>query len=317
MSSIIQSNLALNSILHLASRQVLLALLRILSLYGVIYVEMKYTIVKRLGSGGFGNVYEVQASDGNTYAMKLLKDLSTTNKQRFEREIEILAKLNHPNIIKILEWNLGGDPPDFSPWYTMEYLRGGSLREHMDEKFNEAYVFQRNWTINTVILPACHALAQAHSAGIYHRDLKPDNIMYPSTDRAQIKITDWGLGRDIGRKSIALTASTGHIGGTPGYCAPEQWFTFDTIDGRADIYSLGVIFYEMMTGRRPSDYNEIDSNLKRSKVVELPSKYHPTITEELDMCILKMLELEPKKRYQSVWQLITEIESFPDAKYYY
>ncbi|HKG86886.1 MAG TPA: serine/threonine-protein kinase, partial [Nitrososphaeraceae archaeon] len=180
---------------------------------------MKYQIVRKLGSGGFGNVYEVQASDGNTYAMKLLRDLGTINKQRFETEIKILAQLNHPNIVKILEWNLGGDPPDFSPWYTMEYLRGGSLRDHMDDKFKEAYVFHRNWSINTVILPACHALAQAHSAGIYHRDLKPDNILYTSSDRAQIKITDWGLGRDIGRKSIALTASLGQIGGTPGYCA--------------------------------------------------------------------------------------------------
>ncbi len=199
----------------------------------------------------------------------------------------------------------------------MEYLRGGSLRDHMDDKFKEAYVFQRNWTINSIILPACHALAQAHSVGIYHRDLKPDNIMYTSSDKAQIKITDWGLGRDIGRKSIALTASLGQIGGTPGYCAPEQWFMLDKVDGRADIYSLGVIFYEMMTGRMPSMYDQRDRTLRRRKVVERASKYHPTITKELDMCILKMLELEAEKRYQSVWQVISEIESLPDARYYY
>jgi serine/threonine-protein kinase len=199
----------------------------------------------------------------------------------------------------------------------MEFLSGGSLRDHMDVKFKGSYVFQRNWTINTVILPVCHALAQAHSAGIYHRDLKPDNIIYTSRNLAQIKITDWGLGRDIGRKSIALTAKVGQLGGTPGYCAPEQWFTYDTIDGRADIYSLGVLFYEMLTGRRPSDYNEKDYRLKRSKSIPPPSKYHPTITKVLDNCILKMIELEPHKRYQSMWQLITEIESFPDTKYYY
>lgn len=274
-------------------------------------------MIQRLGSGGFGNVYQVQASDGNTYAMKLLRDLNNINKQRFETEIRILAQLDHPNIVKIFEWNLGGDPPDFSPWYTMEYLLGGSLGNHMDDKFKGPYVFHRNWTINSVILPACHALAQAHSAGIYHRDLKPDNILYTSKDRAQIKITDWGLGRDIGRKSIALTASAGQIGGTPGYCAPEQWFALDNIDGRADIYSLGVIFYEMMTGRRPPTYDQNDTRLKRSKAVDVPSKYHPTITKNLDRCILKMLELHAEKRYQSVWELITEIESLPDSKYYY
>jgi serine/threonine protein kinase len=278
---------------------------------------MRYRIIRRLGSGGFGNVYEVQASDGNNYAMKLLRDVSKINKERFETEIKILAQLDHPNIVKIFEWNLGGDPPDFSPWYTMEYLPGGSLRDHMDDKFGGSYVFQRNWTISSVILPACHALAQAHSVGIYHRDLKPDNIMYTSKDRAQIKITDWGLGRDIGRKSIALTAAAGQLGGTPGYCAPEQWFTFDNVDGRADIYSLGVIFYEMMTGRRPLIYDQNDSTLKRSKLVVAPSKYHPTITRGLDHCILKMLDLDPEKRHQSVWQLISEVESLPDSKYYY
>jgi serine/threonine protein kinase len=278
---------------------------------------MKYQLIRRLGSGGFGNVYEVQASDGNIYAMKLLKHLSTVNKQRFETEIKILAQLDHTHIVKIFEWNLGGDPPDFSPWYTMEYLHGGSLRDHMDDKFEGSYVFQRNWTIDRVILPACHALAQAHSAGIYHRDLKPDNILYTSEDRAQIKITDWGLGRDIGRKSIALTAAAGQLGGTPGYCAPEQWFSLDNIDGRADIYSLGVIFYEMMTGRRPPVYDQNDNSLKRSKPVEVPSKYHPTITRKLDRCILNMLEVDAERRYQSVWQLISELESLPDSKYYY
>jgi serine/threonine protein kinase len=83
------------------------------------------------------------------------------------------------------------------------------------------------------------------------------------------------------------------------------------------VYSLGVIFYEMMTGRRPSTYDPRDKRLKRSKVVDPPSKYHPTITKELDMCILKMLELKAERRHHSVWQLISEIESFPDARYYY
>lgn len=274
---------------------------------------MKYEIIEKSGSGGFGNVYKVQGSDGNTYAMKVLKDLNKINKDRFDREIKILAQLDHPNIVKIVEWNLGGDPPDFSPWYTMEYLRGGSLREHMDEKFKDSYVFQRNWTIKAIILPALHALWQAHHAGIYHRDLKPDNIIYTDHHRAQIKITDWGLGRDIGRKSIVLTAATGEVGGTPDYCAPEQWFSFDNIDGRADIFSLGVIFYEMMTGRRPPTY---DKDSKRS-VVDPPSKFHPTISKDLDHIILRMLELDPEGRYGSVLELIPDIELLEDTRYYY
>jgi serine/threonine protein kinase len=283
-------------------------------LYATCYFAdyLKYEIIDKVGSGGFGNVYRVRGSDGNTYAMKVLKDLNKANKDRFDREIKILAQLDHPNIVKIIEWNLGGDPPDFSPWYTMEYMRGGSLKKHMDEKFKDNYVFQRNWTIKTVILPALHALGQAHLAGIYHRDLKPDNILYTDSHRAQIMITDWGLGRDIGRKSIALTASTGEVGGTPGYCAPEQWFSFDNIDGRADIFSLGIIFYEMMSGRRPAAY---DNDMKRS-FVDPPSKFHPTISKDLDDIILRMLDLNFEKRQGSVLELASDIEVLEDARYY-
>ena len=263
--------------------------------------------------GGFGNVYKVEASDGNIYAMKVLKDLSKINKQRFDREIKILAQLHHPNIVKIIEWNLGGEAPDFSPWYTMEYLSGGSLRQHMDSRFKGNYVFERNWTINAIVLPIMHALGQAHDAGIYHRDLKPDNILYTDNHKAQIKITDWGLGRDIERRSLALTAASGEVGGTPGYCAPEQWFALQNIDGRADIFSLGVIFYEMMTGRRPPAY---ENDMKRSSI-DPPSKFHPTISKDLDNMILRMLELDPANRHRTVMQLIIEVELLPDARYHY
>ncbi len=275
---------------------------------------MQYRIVKRLGSGGFGNVYQVKGSDGNTYAMKLLKTVDMINKRRFEREIKILATLNHSNVVKIYEWNLGGDPPDFSPWYVMEYLCGGSLREDMDEKFRERYMFQRSRSINSIILPICNALAQAHSLSIYHRDLKPDNIMYIDGDRSSIKITDWGLGRDINRKSLMLTAEIGHVGGDPGYCAPEQWFSNENlVDGRADIFSLGVIWYELMTGSRPARYD----NCMARPAIEPPSKFHPSISAPMDRLILNMLSLYQEERPKSVWELMSEIENLPDASYYY
>ena len=269
---------------------------------------LKYTVIKALNSGAFGTVYEVLGQDSKTYALKEMKNLNETNRERFEREIGILSQLNHPNIVKIFQWNIGGDPPNFSPYYIMEYLSGSSLRQHMNEKFSQRYVFKRKRTINTIMLPACNALAQAHSANIYHRDLKPDNIMYTNPSRSEIKITDWGLGKDINRESLALTAATGEIGGTPGYCSPEQWFTFDNIDGRTDIFSLGIIFYEMMTGKTPPVYN---NNMKR-KSVDMPAKYHPTISQKLDLCILKMIELKATDRYRSIWDLIFELETLPD-----
>ena len=273
---------------------------------------MKYKIIKPLNSGAFGTVYEIETDDNMRYALKEVKNLNITNKQRFEREIKILSQLNHPNIVKILQWNIGGEAPNFTPYYIMEYLGGGSLRQHMHEKFSsdERYVFERNWTINRIILPTCNALAQAHSSKIFHRDLKPDNIMYTDPNKAEIKITDWGLGKDINRESLALTAAAGgEIGGTPGYCSPEQWFALDDlIDGRTDIFSMGIIFYEMMTRIRPPSY---DNKMNRPPV-DPPSKYHSTISRKLDQCIMKMIDLKPKNRQQPIWDLIFDVEILPD-----
>jgi serine/threonine protein kinase len=273
---------------------------------------LKYKIIKPLNSGAFGTVYEIETDDNMRYALKEVKNLNITNKQRFEREIKILSQLNHPNIVKILQWNMGGEAPNFTPYYIMEYLGGGSLRQHMDEKFSsdERYVFERKWTINRIILPTCNALAQAHTSNIFHRDLKPDNIMYTDPNKAEIKITDWGLGKDINRESLALTAAVGgEIGGTPGYCSPEQWFAFDDlIDGRTDIFSLGIIFYEMMTRIRPPSY---DNKMNRPPV-DPPSKYHSTISRKLDRCIIKMIDLKPENRQHSIWDLIFDVETLPD-----
>jgi len=278
----------------------------------IIKIQLKYNIIRQLNSGAFGTVYEIEGDDRVTYALKELKNFDATNKERFGREIKILSQLDHPNIVRIFQWNIGGEPPNFNPYYIMEYLTGGSLREHMQERFgtNTRYVFERKWTINRIILPACNALAQAHSSDILHRDLKPDNIMYTDPHRSEIKITDWGLGKDIDREFLALTAAAGgEIGGTPRYCSPEQWFSLDSlIDDRTDIFSLGIIFYEMMTRIKPPAY---DDKMNRPSV-DPPSKFHSTISRRLDTCILKMIDLKPENRQQSVWDLISELETLPD-----
>jgi serine/threonine protein kinase len=301
----------------------------------------KYTIIKELRSGSFGIIYEVlvehHQEDGKAISTTkcVLKELSkfdTLSKERFEREIKILSELNHPNIVPILYWDVGGDAPRFLPYFVMEFLQGGSLKEYMDEKFNNDvnFVFEPTWTINMIILPICNALALTHSKQVYHRDLKPDNIMFIDKTRSGIKIADWGLvkGDAIDRSSLELTAVTsdGQIGGTPGYCSPEQWFAYNTddIDGRTDIYSLGVMFYEMLTRRRPIPYNTDDPHtletkqqhqlqpsqpsVSNQKSVDFPSKYNTKVTTELDNCILKMINIDPAKRYSSIWDLITDLD---------
>jgi serine/threonine protein kinase len=301
---------------------------------------LKYIIKRQISTGSFGTIYEVLSEDDNkVYALKELTNIDTVTKQRFEREIKALSQLGHQNIVKIIQWNIGGDPPNFNPYYVMEYLSGGSLRQHMDEKFDsdEKYFFDVKWTINSIILPVCNALAQAHSSNIYHRDLKPSNIMFTDATKSAIKITDWGLVKvedlsstvnddnnssssavNIDRKSLELTAivSEGNIGGTPDYCSPEQWFAsvndnYRLIDGRTDIFSVGIIFYEMLTRRRPPPYDPNNPIMSRP-AVDPPSKDNLLISSQLDQCILKMVNLKPENRQQSIWDLISEIETLPD-----
>jgi serine/threonine-protein kinase len=302
---------------------------------------LKYIIKRQISTGSFGTIYEVLSEDDDkVYALKELTNIDTVTKQRFEREIQVLSQLDHPNIVKVIQWNIGGDPPNFYPYYVMEYLSGGSLRQHMDEKFHsdDQYYFDVKWTINRIILPVCNALAQVHTSNIYHRDLKPSNIMFTDTTKSAIKITDWGLvkvedlskGRgndgasaphfaiDLDRRSLELTAvvGEGNIGGTPDYCSPEQWFASVSkndrlVDGRTDIFSLGVIFYEMLTRRRPPPYNPNKPSLNRA-TVEATSRYNSLISSQLGRCILKMIDLKPENRQQSIWDLISEIEIVPD-----
>ena len=301
---------------------------------------MKYTIKRRISTGSFGTIYEVLSEDDNrVYALKELTNIDTVTKQRFEREVTVLSQLDHPNIVKIIQWNIGGDPPNFYPYYVMEYLSGGSLKDHMNEKFqsDDKYYFDVKWTISRIILPVCNALAQAHSANIYHRDLKPSNIMFTDNTKSAIKITDWGLVKadlsiekgdnrgvassssvDVDRRELELTAvlSEGNIGGTPDYCSPEQWFATVNkntrlIDGRTDIFSLGVILYEMLTRRRPPPYDPNNPGLNRA-FVKAPSEYNSLVSRQLERCILRMIDLEAEKRQQSVWDLMSEIEILPD-----
>jgi serine/threonine protein kinase len=295
---------------------------------------LKYTINRHISSGSFGTVYEIlNEEDNKVYALKELTNMDTVSKQRFEREVKTLSELNHPNIVKVFYWNVGGDAPKFTPYYIMEYLGGNSLKEYMAEKFDndEKYYFGIGWTISNIVLPVCNALAQAHSSNIYHRDLKPSNIMFTDDSKSSIKIADWGLVKigessdsnssyntstsiDLDRRSLELTAvvSEGNIGGTPDYCSPEQWFATVNdndrlIDGRTDIFSLGVILYEMLTRRRPPPYDPNNPGMSRS-VVNSPSEYNSLIPPPLDQCVLKMIDLKPENRQQSIWDLMSEIE---------
>jgi len=265
--------------------------------------------VKPIGKpGGFGQVYEVVSSDNSRRgALKILHDPNEVNKQRFKREIEILQELNHYHIIDIFEWNLYGQPPQVvGPFYIMELMEGGDLRGKLNDILhNQQKLFSRKWTLEMIIFPVLSALELAHSEEKYHRDIKPENLLFTDVHHNHLKVADWGLGKDINKESLALTTTAGGLGGTKSYCSPEQWFNNDTIDGRTDIYSLGVVFYEMMTGKQPRVFDLLTGE---RYTIPLPSSQnHPTISPALDNVILRMLAYDIKYRYQTVSEVKNDL----------
>lgn len=261
-----------------------------------------WNIIRILDEGGFGKVYEVQSATGQRGALKELKRPDPERIKRFEREIKIIQSLNHTHIVNIFESNINGNPPNYGPWYVMEYMAGGSLKDKMVNIIVEQKkLFSQKWTLGNVILPVAEALKLAHSENIYHRDIKPANLLF--TEQNQIKVADWGIGKDVNRESIALTVAG--MWRTPSYCSPEQWFhpsAFGEVNQRTDIYSLGVLFYEMMTGKLPQVFNE---NNGQSYTVPSPSSQnHSSISSELDTAILKMIKINVNERYQNMQQVI-------------
>ena len=185
-------------------------------------------------------------------------------------------------------------------------MEGGDLRGKMNDILHQQKkLFSQKWTLEKVVIPILEALELAHSRGTYHRDLKPENVLFTTTAHNHLKVADWGLGKDINKESLALTAAAGGVGGTTGYCSPEQWFYNNTIDGRTDIYSLGVMFYEMMTGGRPQVFNPLTG--QQFNVPSSPTKNHSTVRPALDTAILRMMAYDLRNRYQTVGQLKSDL----------
>jgi serine/threonine protein kinase len=242
-----------------------------------------------IGEGGMGFVYKArQRHLDRQVALKILHSELQEDPafaKRFEREAKALAKLNHPNIVAVYD---SGHTEAGNYYFVMEYVDGVNLREvlhgdHMDPKKALAVVPQ-----------ICDALEYAHEQGIVHRDIKPENILIDG--RGQVKIADFGLAKLVDPTSQTENISrVGQRMGTAHYMAPEQVHDSTDVDHRADIYSLGVVFYEMLTGELP-----VGRFSPPSKTVKLDGR--------LDKVVLKTLENRPDQRYQHASDLKTEIE---------
>jgi hypothetical protein len=265
----------------------------------------QYEIVERLGGGGMAVVYRaVQQPLGREVALKALSSELFQDDgfvKRFETEAKTLAKLDHPNILPIYDFEV----IDGNAFLTMPLIRGGTLRDVLNRGTLDPLTAWR------YLREIGDGLQHAHDAGIVHRDLKPTNVLIHTDGRAML--ADFGLARGAGQPTHLTTI--GLAIGTPGYMAPEQVMGHD-VDKRADIYAMGVLTFEMLTGRLPyigSNRMEVAYSTVNA---EIPSavKINPNLPDELDQLFQKVLAKLPEKRPQTVRDLLALMAKLPQRR---
>jgi serine/threonine protein kinase len=245
-------------------------------------------ILELIGRGGMGFVFKARQPHLDRHvALKLLPDKLAKDPhfaERFNREGRFLAKLNHPNIVSVFDFGQAGG----FYYLMMEYVDGVNLRQAMRAgRFSPAEAL-------AIVPKICEALQYAHEQGVLHRDIKPENILLDAKGR--VKIADFGIAKLVGEDAPSFTLTgTGHALGTPHYMAPEQLETPGEVDHRADIYSLGVVFYEMLTGELP---------IGRFKP---PSERTP-LDQRVDEIVMRALERERELRQKNAGEFKTQVE---------
>ena len=259
----------------------------------------EYKIVRSLGCGISGIVLLVE-KNGKSYAMKALRwngqyDNTSEKLERFAREAEILMRINNTHVVKIFEHNLS--KPDENPYIIMEYVKGLSLTECLNRK-----MFNINQKIS-IIQQIAEGIECVHKCGVLHRDIKPDNILI--TDDITAKITDFG----VSHVSDSCLTMDDEILGSPSYMAPESFSEMKKTDERSDIFSIGVLSYEMLTGILPfegeSIYQVMEAIRKRNPVA--PMKIAPEIPSWMQDTMAKMLDKDPAGRYRSADEIVRAI----------
>ncbi|MBN1967040.1 MAG: serine/threonine protein kinase, partial [Anaerolineae bacterium] len=257
-----------------------------------------FLIVEEIGRGGMATVYRaVQEQVGRDVAVKVIHRaiaLDATAVERFQREAQLIARLEHPHILPIYDYNPTTDPP----YIAMRYLPTGTLKDILDRgqipHAEVVFLFRQ----------IAAALDYAHRQGVVHRDIKPSNILVDGDGNAFL--TDFGVARMV-ESTQGLTASGAAVG-TPGYMAPEQGLGVQ-VDGRADVYSLGVMLFEMLTGQPPYDAETPMAVILRHINEPIPSAHavNPDLPAEIDDVIGRAMAKEPEGRYQTATEMVRDL----------
>lgn len=272
----------------------------------------RYEVQDIIGIGGMSVVYKAyDRVDDRVAAVKILKDEFLANEEfrlRFRNESKAIAVLSHPNIVKVYDVSFG----ETLQYIAMEYVEGITLKEYIERQgrldIKEAVHF---------VVQILRALQHAHDKGIIHRDVKPQNIML--LPNATIKVADFGIARFSRAESRNLNESAAI--GSVHYISPEQ-ARGEYTDGRADIYSVGVVLYEMLTGKLPFDSdNDISVALMQLQQEAVrPSELNPEIPKGLEQIVLRAMQKNPADRYQSAAEFLQDLDEFkrnPDIEFDY
>jgi len=265
----------------------------------------RYQILERLGEGGMATVYKAYDTRlEREVAIKVIRreafppDEMEMLLKRFERESKSLGRLSHPNIVGVIDY---GDYEGL-PYLVMVYLSGGTLKDRLGSPMPWREAIQ-------LILPIAHALEYVHDHNIINRDVKPSNILM--TDKGQPMLTDFGLVKLFGEQEKDATSltSSGTGLGTPDYMAPEQWTGEPT--AQSDLYSLGVVLYEMITAHRPYTADTPAGVLLKqaTESLPLPKQYIPDLPKDVESVLLRVLAKDPADRYANMHVFIEELQN--------
>ncbi|MBQ8209298.1 MAG: Stk1 family PASTA domain-containing Ser/Thr kinase [Clostridia bacterium] len=274
----------------------------------------RYVLDDVIGIGGMAVVYKAHdIIDNKTVAVKILKDEYVSNddfRKRFKTESRAISVMSHPNIVKVYDVSFG----EKLLYIVMEYVEGINLKQYIQQKgkldWRESVIFTAQ------ILKALH---HAHERGVIHRDIKPQNIMLLK-DSKTIKVADFGIAR-INDKSETRTFADGSAIGSVHYISPEQ-ARGEIVDNKTDIYSMGVVLYEMLTGQLPFQADSAVSVaiMQLNKEAVMPRKLNPAIPVGIEQITMRAMQKSPRDRYQSASEMLLDLDEFrrnPNTRFNY